>query len=220
MQAAELKRLAEQLRCPSGEFGVEMGRSMAVSNNEMTLKSIEALSIQNGDRVLELGHGICEHLAQMMQDKAKVRYQGLEISPLMQQQAMAVNTHLMAQQQVDFGLYDGVQIPFDNATFDKVLTVNTLYFWSPATLLTAEIARVLKPNGIAIITYAQKQFMKTLPFVGEQFQLYDNKDVAQLIKDVPLEIIESTDKCDRAISKSGEMVDREYTIAKLRKLDL
>lgn len=220
MQAAELKRLAEQLRCPSGEFGVEMGRSMAVSNNEMTLKSIEALSIQNGDRVLELGHGICEHLAQMMQDKAKVRYQGLEISPLMQQQAMAVNTHLMAQQQVDFGLYDGVQIPFDNATFDKVLTVNTLYFWSPATLLIAEIARVLKPNCIAIITYAQKQFMKTLPFVGEQFQLYDNKDVAQLIKDVPLEIIEFTDKCDRAISKSGQMVDREYTIARLQKLDL
>lgn len=58
MQAAELKRIAEQLRCPKGEFGVEMGRSMAGLNNEMTLKSIEALSIQNGDRILELGHGI------------------------------------------------------------------------------------------------------------------------------------------------------------------
>lgn len=220
MQAAELEQIAEQLRCPKGEFGVEMGRSMAVSNNEMTLNSIKALNIQNGDRILELGHGICEHLAQMMQDKSKVSYHGLEVSSLMQQQAVAGNAHLMAQQQVDFGLYDGVQIPFGDAVFDKVLTVNTLYFWSPATLLIAEIARVLKPNGIAIITYAQKQFMKTLPFVGEQFILYDNKEVAQLIEDVPLKIIEFTDKCDRAISKSGQMVDREYTIARLQKLDL
>lgn len=219
MQPTELKALGQQLRCPSGEVGIEMGHSMAASNKEMTITSIEALSIQNGDRVLELGHGNCGHLAELLTAVPNIRYVGLEISTLMVEEALTLNAPLMENHDVEFQHYNGVVIPYPDNHFDKVLTVNTLYFWSPATLLIAEIARVLKPNGIAVITYAQKQFMKTLPFVGEGFQLYDNNDVAQLIKDVPLEILEFTDKCERAISKSGQVVDREYTIAKLAKIE-
>lgn len=217
MQEPDLQQIAEQLRCPTGDFGMQMGQSMAESNKPMTSHSIQQLALKDTDQVLELGHGICTHLAEMLQEAPSMHYQGLEISPLMQQQAMSVNQTLMNDHDVVFSLYDGMQIPFGEASFDKVMSVNTIYFWSPVHIVMDEIARVLKPNGLAVITYAQKQFMQTLPFVGQQFQLYEDSDVAQLAADGPLKVIEFIEYKDRAKSKSGEMVDRQYTIAVLRK---
>lgn len=217
MQEHDLKQIAKQLRCPSGEFGVQMGRGMAKSNKDMTNQTIEQMDIHDGEWILELGHGIGDHLAQLLDKAADIHYQGLEISPLMHDEAIQLNKSLLAYHDIRFSLYDGRQLPFKTAAFDKVLTVNTLYFWSPAKPLMDEIARVLKPNGLAFITFAQKQFMKALPFVADEFQLYDNQDLAKLVNNSPLKIIEFIEKNDWTKSKSGQMVDREYTVAVLQR---
>lgn len=217
MLQPELHEIEQQLRCPSGELGVKFGHEMHASNLGMTLRTIARLDIQDGERVLELGHGNCGHLAEITAIAPHVRYVGLETSTLMKQQAIKLNKSLIANHDIAFQHYDGVQIPYPDNSFDKIFSVNTLYFWSPAQALRDEIARVLKPNGLALLTYAQKQFMKTLPFVGETFQLYDSSDVAQLVKHSPLQVIEFINENDRAKSKSGQMVGRQYSVAVLQK---
>ena len=213
----ELHEIEQQLRCPNGELGVKFGHEMHASNIGMTLRTIARLGIEDSDKVLELGHGNCGHLAEIMAVAPHICYVGLETSALMTQEAIKLNKTLIANHDVTFQHYDGVQIPYPDNSFDKIFSVNTLYFWSPAQALMEEIARVLKPNGLALITYAQKQFMTTLPFVGERFQLYDNADVAQLVKHSPLQVVEFIDENDSAKSKSGQMVDRQYSVAVLRK---
>ena len=43
-------------------------------------------------------------------------------------------------------------LPFADQQFDKVLSIHTFYFWSDPARGVAEIFRVLKPDGIMVVT--------------------------------------------------------------------
>ena len=45
------------------------------------------------------------------------------------------------------GVESGTQLPFENASFDKILAVNVIYFWRDAAAVVKEIRRVLRPGG-------------------------------------------------------------------------
>ncbi|MHC0443676.1 class I SAM-dependent methyltransferase, partial [Flavobacterium sp. 3-210] len=78
------------------------------------------------------------------------------------QEARKINRNFVSQKQAFFSLYDGNKIPFEDETFDKVFTVNTIYFWQKPEDLLSEIYRVLKPNGNFCLTFAEEDFMKKL----------------------------------------------------------
>jgi hypothetical protein len=75
----------------------------------------------------------------------------------------------------------------------------------------------LKSDGVFVLTYADKSFMKDLPFVREKFQLFDIDDIYQLTDKSNLRIIDFQNEADEAKSKTGEKVLRKYTIVKLKK---
>ncbi|HET9537694.1 MAG TPA: methyltransferase domain-containing protein [Mesorhizobium sp.] len=56
----------------------------------------------------------------------------------------------------DFREGSVVAIPFEAATFGKVCTVNTVYFWSSLDAGFAEIRRVLAPCGRVVIGFLPK----------------------------------------------------------------
>jgi hypothetical protein len=68
-----------------------------------------------------------------------LKYYGLEMSELMFQGARQINRNFVSQKQAFFSLYDGNVIPFGNAAFDKIFTVNTIYFWQGPEKLLLEI---------------------------------------------------------------------------------
>ena len=142
----EIAELEQQLSCPEWELGVKLAYEMHASNIGMTLRTIERLGLQDDDTVLELGHGNCGHLAEIIAISQHVRYIGLATSIFMTQEAIKLNKLLIATYDVTFQHYDGVYIPYPDNSFDKIFLVNTLYFWSPAEALMDEIARVLKQS--------------------------------------------------------------------------
>uniref|UniRef100_A0AB33KYZ4 Methyltransferase type 11 domain-containing protein n=2 Tax=Tenacibaculum TaxID=104267 RepID=A0AB33KYZ4_9FLAO len=97
------------------------------------------------------------------------------------------------------------------------MSVNTVYFWSNPQKLITEIERVLKPSGICILTYANKEFMKSLPFVGDKFQLFGTKEMETLVSASYLKIDELIHKIEQVTSKTGDSVERTYTLTKLKK---
>ena len=212
-----LSELAQQLRCPSGEFGQQLGKSMHQSNLNMTQSAIALLDINDGDSILELGHGNAGHLKELLQQANNIRYRGLEISPLMYQQAHELNLPLVDDYDIEFGLYDGLTLPFSDNEFDNIFSVNTLYFWQNPQQLMGELARCLKVGGGLVLSYGQKEFMQTLPFVNMGFTLYDDNEVSELTQNTPLKISEFLYQQDKAISKAGELVDRYFTVVKMIK---
>lgn len=211
MKDEELMNIAAQLKEPHGQKGIDMAAMMHETNISMTLSAIESLAIAAYDAILELGHGNAGHLKHILDQQPTVHYQGLETSPLMHNEAMTVNPAYIAKGQATFHLYDGTDIPFEENTFDKIFTVNTLYFWARPLALLASLYRVLKPGGKLSITFAQKSYMKTLPFTRFGFELYDTARANALISQTPFVIAAATTKTERVKNKLGELVDREYT---------
>ena len=212
----QLKEIATQLSHPNGQEGIEMGHKMNETNIPMTLDTLGLLNLQDQEVLLELGHGNCGHLSKILQI-AQVAYYGLDISETMRDEAIKLNEALFNNHQINFSLYDGEKIPFEDQLFDKVMTVNTLYFWKKPTELLNEIYRVLKPGGKCLITFAQKDFMEKLPFVKHHFKLYDHQKVKELVDATPFRILQTDERSDKVEVKSGGMMDRYYSVVTLEK---
>lgn len=217
MNEEDLKKLARQLRQPNGEEGIGISDMMNETNIKMTLHSIERLNILANEIILELGHGNCKHLPYVLEQKRGLTYYGLEISELMKKEAERINRQYTDQQIAFFHLYDGLSISYGENYFDKIFTVNTVYFWDRPQLLLSEIYRVIKPNGILNITFAQKEFMEKLPFAPFGFTLYDNEKLKELIDKTPFKIMGSDTQSEVVRSKTGELVNRAFTTFSLQK---
>lgn len=212
----QLKSLAAQLRCPQGEKGIETGLNMNTGNQAMIAETLNLLNLQADAKVLELGPGNAQHLEALLQQYTISNYHGLEISQTMCEQATAQNRHL-THTGILFSCYDGLRLPFENESFDSVFTINTIYFWEEPLLLLAEIAKVLKPGGKFLLTFAQAAFMQQLPFVQYGFTLYDTEKIAALLKGTDLEIEAEWHKEDFPISKAGTKVTRQFTVLQLKR---
>ncbi|PRD57260.1 class I SAM-dependent methyltransferase [Sphingobacterium gobiense] len=213
----ELQELASQLRQPQGDNGVKVAEMMNETNINMTLHSIKRLDLQDGELILELGHGNCGHLAQLLEQKKNLSYYGLEMSVLMQEEAQRLNSQFLDNEQASFYLYDGVHIPFEDNFFDKVFTVNTVYFWDDPRALLAELYRVIKPGGVLNITYAQGDFMKQLPFVEFGFTLYDDEKIKKIFDNTAFHPRGIETQTETVKSKTGETVDRTFTTITMKK---
>lgn len=212
-----LQKLAAQLSCPQNEAGIEVANMMHNSNIGMTQKTIAALNLTKGDMILELGHGNCKHLPEILNKAENTSYYGLEISELMQQQATENNGTAMQSNRASFHLYDGNIIPFSNNTFHKILTVNTIYFWEDAEAFIKEIYRVLKPGGRFAIGFADKDFMESLPFTAYGFDLYSKERIYTLADVAGFHVIEISAFTEKIKSKAGDEVERLFYVAVAQK---
>ncbi|NGP89776.1 class I SAM-dependent methyltransferase [Fodinibius halophilus] len=213
----DLQELASQLCSPEGEKGVEVAQKMEETNISMTLSTIDSLSISDNDTILEIGHGNCSHLDKVLNQAEDIRYHGLEISETMKREAERINRDKIDSNLASFHLYDGLNFPFEDLTFNHAMTVNTIYFWEKSVHLLNEVFRVLKPGGSCSIGFAQKSFMKQLPFAEYGFNLFNTDDVKKLVAETAFQVASVRDKTEQVTSKSGDEVEREYTVITLTK---
>ncbi|MBS7229915.1 class I SAM-dependent methyltransferase [Flavobacterium psychroterrae] len=217
MKQEELQAIASQLKHPTGEKGIEMANMMHETNINMTRNSIRNLNIESRNSILELGHGNAGHVEFVFEQAKNIKYYGLEMSELMFQEARKINRNYVSQKKAFFSLYDGNVIPFQDEYFNKAFTVNTIYFWQEPEKLLSEIYRVLKPKGIFCITFADESFMKQLPFTQFDFELYTTPKAEKLMEKTSFKIINKETLTEKVKTKTGELVDRDFTTLVLEK---
>lgn len=213
---AELKEIENQLKCPSGDFGLTVAQNMNKSNVGMTQNSIKALDIHEQDSILELGPGNGNHVSKIMEVAPNLSYVGLDISETMINEAKTINNSLIENYSVQFKHYDEGLLPFSDESFDKIFTVNTLYFWEAPVFMLNELYRVLKINGLFVISFAQKDFLEKLPYVGEKFNLFSMNDFEELIELSSFEIIHTENFKDE-VTIDDNTINRTYSIVELHK---
>lgn len=213
----EIKKLAEQLRKPTGEAGKEVAKLMNEGNAEMIKAAIDALQLKFGKSVLELGHGNAEHLKYLLNQAEYLNYFGVDISETMKSEAERINAKYIELRSAFFTLYDGINLPFKDHTFDAIYTVNTIYFWDEQAALLDEMYRVLKSGGVCTIAYGKKDFMQHLPFVKHGFTLYNDEDIEDLVSTSSFSLQEILQREDKSILQSGEQVPRPFGVAVLSK---
>jgi ubiquinone/menaquinone biosynthesis C-methylase UbiE len=216
MEKDELKILAQNLANPQGEKGIEIGEMMNTSNIGMTSESIRTLLIEDDEAILEIGHGNAGHLKTIL-DKAKnIRYTGIDISETMHNEARKLNKEFEIQ--ADFVLYEGEKLPFQDKTFDKIFTVNTVYFWKEPVVFLNEIYRILRDNGTFVLTFGQREFMEKLPFTQYNFTLYSNEEMEEVVSESRFKRMKISEKEEEIKSKTGdEKITRIYTVLTIKK---
>lgn len=216
MEKDELKILARNLANPQGEKGIEIGEMMNATNISMTLESIKTLLIEDDERILEIGPGNAGHLKNILNRARNLNYTGIDISETMYNEAKKLNKDF--ESQAEFILYEGKKLPFGDQVFDKIFTVNTVYFWEDPVAFLNEIYRILKDDGTFVLTFGQRRFMETLPFTEYNFTMYSNSEMEELISESHFKRMKISEKEEDIQSKSGnETIHRIYTVLTIKK---
>lgn len=220
MEQPDFKKIAAQLRNPQGEDGLETARRMEGNNAFMIATTIDRLGIGTGEQVLEIGFGGGGHVGYLQQKAQEVHYQGVDISADMAALAATVNELAVANGTAAFHRVEPqngfVTIPFPDASFDRIFTVNTLYFWDNAAAQARELFRVLKPGGLFLCTFATEAFMKSLPFTAYDFHLYSVAEAAQLMEEAGFIIQDITEEKEMVSTVAGEM-ERVFVVLGITK---
>ncbi|MCG8573921.1 MAG: class I SAM-dependent methyltransferase [Flavobacteriales bacterium] len=213
----DMQEIAKQLRKPSGKNGLEIAKRMDRNNKDMTLNAIALTDILEHNKILELGHGNCGHLPYLIEKNPTINYTGLDISTSMKMEAEHLNHDFVSSGKASYHLYDGTIIPFESRSFDRFFTVNTLYFWEDPEKLMSELHRILKPEGMGVICFAEEQFLKQLPFTQFNFEFY-SLDRFQKLAEMAGFVVDTIQEFhDEAESKTGETVNRRYYAVCLKK---
>lgn len=175
--------MASQFRKPSGWFGsLLFGRFMNRVNRKIIASTITLLELSPQHHVLEIGFGGGASLSSLVKAVSSGMVSGIDFSPEMVRQAERRFRRQIAQGRIQVQLGNVSHLPFPETTFDRVFTINTIYFWPDALQGLTEIHRVLKHGGRAAISIRSAEKMGKYAVTKHDFRLFSPDDVAGLMR--------------------------------------
>jgi ubiquinone/menaquinone biosynthesis C-methylase UbiE len=143
--------LASHLGNPRGEVRLAVGEFMNRVNMKLSEDAYRRLDLQSGDHVLEVGVGNGLFIDSLLKLAPHTRYTGVDISETMLTEAAKANPSLVENGRVSLKLASVDDMPLDDASVDRAVTVNCIYFWPDPASALKEIRRVLKPAGCLVV---------------------------------------------------------------------
>lgn len=208
----DAEEVAAQLRCPTGEAGRQFGRAMNLRNLTMIVGALAELGIRDGDRILEPGCGDGGLLGYVLSMGRGLHYTGVELSAEMVAAAREFNAPFLAAGRAEYVLLEaaGGRLPLDDASFDRILSVNTIYFQEDLGAWLGELRRVMVPEGRLCLSFSERNFMESLSFVRYGFHLVDGDEVVEQAEKRGLRLLRKAEQRDLAVSKDGKLVERPF----------
>ena len=151
------KYIDGQYRQPSGAIGRWIGGKMARQHRPENLWTVSLLDVQPADHVLEIGFGPGIAVEEVARRASRGLVAGIDFSRTMVAAAKRRNRANVRAGNVDLRCGDAAQLPFSDAAFDKAFSIHSIYFWRDPLAVIREIRRVLKPNGLLILTVLPKE---------------------------------------------------------------
>jgi SAM-dependent methyltransferase len=178
------ERIAEQARAPSGLFGRLIFWVMGRETREDNRIAVELLDVRATDRVLEIGFGHGRTLPQLTERARDGFVAGIDPSPVMV--ARAKRRYRLPLHEAT-----GAQIPYDDASFDRICSVHTVYFWREPQRDFAEIRRVLRPDGKLVLGFRAKDDAERAgKYPAQVYRFYDDAELRALAESAGLRNVE------------------------------
>ena len=164
-------------------FGEPATEETLSEHGVATVKIIaKVLDIGKEDRVLEVGFGGGYLLGRMATVVTDGFLAGVDVSP-----AMVAFCHKRYRALVEAGKLElkcarADALPYPPASFDKVCTVNSLFYWESAPRALSELWRVLEKNGMLVLCFTCKESMEDRGFARHGIALYEADDIDTMMK--------------------------------------
>jgi ubiquinone/menaquinone biosynthesis C-methylase UbiE len=147
----QVNYIVSQFGNPRGPIGRLVGMIMAYENRERNAWAVSLLKVQAADRVLEIGPGPGWALERIAALAPAGLVAGVDRSQAMVQVATKRNAAAVCDGRVAVQLGSVLALPYNTASFNKVLAVNTLHHWPDSLSGLREASRVLMPGGLVVI---------------------------------------------------------------------
>ncbi len=186
----DLKEVAKQLAHPKGKLGVDVGLGMNHLNRRINLNTYKLLQLKDHENVLDIGIGNGRLISTAFKHCNNIFFTGIDISTTMIKEAKNCNCDFIETGKVKIIQSDIEQMPFNHGAYDKICTVNTIYFWvNPAKALN-EVYRILASEGIFIIAFRPYVPGKSVDFSSYGFKEYTIEDVSALLQNTAFKVEE------------------------------
>lgn len=167
--------LARQLSKPQGLFGSRfIGRMMNRGNAHLEALAFELLAPQATDSILEVGFGNGQLTEQLCQAATAGMVHGIDISDDMVAQTTARLRTFIEAGRAKLERAGVSRIPLPDASMDKAVTCNTVYFWPDPVADARELLRVVKEGGTLVIGFRVAADMQRYGFVAENRAIFKN----------------------------------------------
>lgn len=120
------------------------GERMARGHRAATEQALELLDLEPSHNCLDVGCGIGWAVRLLAERCPEGVSAGIDVSDRMIELARAAEEN---PPNVRFEVASAARIPFDDAFFDRALSVESLYYYDDIPAALAEIGRVTKPGG-------------------------------------------------------------------------
>lgn len=184
---------ADQLRNPTGFFGrFVMSRFFDRSSAAINQLTMRSLALEPADRVLEVGFGSGDLIAHVAPVVREGFVAGVDFSPDMVSVATKRLAALVSAGRVELRCAGAERLPYDEGSFTKACTVNTVYFWPEPAVAMKELARVVGPGGRLVVGFSPAEAMRRMPkrLTEHGFTLFEPEDMRHLFEDAGFGAIE------------------------------
>jgi len=182
--------MAKQLRQPHGWFGSHViTRLMNFGNRRITETTLALLEVQPQHHVLEIGFGGGVALALLARQVRNGVICGVDFSADIVRGAERRFRDAILAGRLRVQLGDVSRLPYPDTSFDRILTVNTIYFWPDTLSGLLEIRRVLKPAGRIAIGIRSKEKMSKTALPQHGFRLFSADELAAAIQQAGFRVL-------------------------------
>ncbi|MES0092155.1 class I SAM-dependent methyltransferase [Mesorhizobium sp. M0030] len=173
--------IAKQLSWPTGIGGWLVRAGMNRGNARLNGYALNELRLVPEDRAVEVGFGGAVLLPQLLRGAAFVC--GVDRSQDVVNAACRRFADAVRAGRAEFRVGLVEDLPLPDSTFDKALSVHTVYFWQSLRAGSAELARVLKPGGRVVLGFLPKAHMDRMNMPADIFTPREPDEVIAALRD-------------------------------------
>jgi ubiquinone/menaquinone biosynthesis C-methylase UbiE len=195
---------------PNGIGGIVSTKIMNVINQKQYAAVLQNLNMQPNETILDIGFGNGYVINKLFKQKTPLNIYGIEISEDMlnkvtkkyskklnkmvvknKKDTTAIFETMSQKKHVKLFLENIHKTSFAGNIFDKIYTVNTLYFWNELSSCFAEIMRILKPNGIFLNVIYSKEYLEKLIFTKYVFQKLTIEEIKKITESNGMKVLKT-----------------------------
>jgi len=173
----------EQYRRPSGIWGQRIANRMVRQHKPENEWTVSLLAVRPTDHILEIGFGPGLAVALLASLTPDGHIAGIDYSRKMVSLASKRNREAIQSGRVALCYGEATALPFATESFDKALSIHTLYFWRDPVEALREAWRVLKPGGTFALTFLPKDRWPGGDQAATISGVYSGEEIVCLMKD-------------------------------------
>ncbi len=176
------KLVAKQLGNPTRKFSKLAAWTWNRRNAALNDTVFELLALEPTDRVLDIGFGGGYLLDRMAKIVTNGCLAGIDKSTAMVADAKKRYLPIIQSGRLELKCAPVEALPYPDQHFNKVCSVNSIFYWQDLEKGFSEMQRVLAKNGKAVVCFTEKGSLETKGFARE-IKLFESGDMDEMLKE-------------------------------------